>query len=342
MPLSFSALDEEFAAATGRNITNYDNTSAFDDPPSSFTNLVVSSNEGDVDPRLFEEGDTYDLTWTGPDGARTMEDAVVVRSDAAPGQGGIIVLEGPDENGDLTQIIWTPDFNLEEWYDDHNSSRSNPQFYTSDRQPDYDHKFVCFAAETAIFGPGGTRPAGQIKPGDLVMTLDSGMQPVLWAGHQTVPGYGAAAPVLFDPGAFGNDAPLRLSQQHRVLYRSALADIHFGSSEVLIPAKALVDECTVHIAPCRSVTYVHLLLDMHSVLFAEGAPCESLLLGTQALQALDGDMQAELTALLPQAMSDNPGRHVRSARPILTVREAQMLRGLHMPAGVPSSGMARL
>jgi hypothetical protein len=324
MPLQFFALDNQFAASTGSNVNSSPGRSKFDYPPTSSKDLVITAKDGDPDPRLFEVGDTYDVSYGG-NGGMTLLDAVVIRSDSAPGGGGVIVFEGLDENGDLTQVVWTPDFDLESWYFDNFTNGNPPQFYTTDQNASYDHTFVCFAAETRIATAMGGIAAGEVWEGDHVATLDAGPQPVVWTGQRRVAGTGRNAPVLFTNGAIGNHAPLRLSQQHRVLVRSPLAELMFGASEVLVPAKALVDGVSVQIVPCRQITYVHLLLPRHQLVMAEGAPCESLLLGDMARDAIG----------LPKGAF---GCDATPVRPILSFAEAVALRGARpppMPAPTP-------
>ena len=252
----------------------------------------------------------------------TIEDAVVVRSDAAPGQGGVIVFEGTDENGDPAQIVWTPDFDLEGWYWDNYNPSAEPGFYTSDTNSSYTHTYVCFAAETPILTARGPRPVSRIVPGDRVWTLDGGYQPVLWVGQRTVIGFGPNAPVMFSPDTIGNQTPLRLSQQHRVHVASPLAELFFASHEVLAPAKAFAGQDGITFAPCGEVTYVHLLLEQHHILQASGALCESLLLGDEADDILADAIPGQLHRLC---------RGQRAARPVLTYREACSVIGSRIP-----------
>ena len=328
MPFTIYAIDEEFAAATGSNVNATANTSVFDNPPNAFANLTITTNEGDSDPRLFEIGDTYDLNWGGFGGGGTIEDAVVVRSDPAPGNGGIVVFEGLDEHGEITQIIWTPGFNLEDWYWDSYNPSAEPQFYVEDINAGYTHGFVCFAEETRIATALGGIAAGDLWAGDRVGTLDAGAQPVLWVGRRQVPGRGADAPVLFTPGAIGNFAPLRLSQQHRVLVRSAMAELMFGASEVLVPAKAMVNGEDIRIDLCPRVDYVHVLLPAHHIVMAEGAACKSLLPGEVSRNRAD----------LPRRVAH---RRYAPARPILSYAEAIALLGTGPDPAVRRCGARR-
>lgn len=310
MAFSIFAADNEFAVSTGANVNSGGDRSDFDYPPTSSINLVVTTNDGDTDPRLFEIGDTYDLSFGGAGGSQTIEDATVLRSDMAEGGGGIIVFEGLDQAGSLTQVVWTPGFDLQSWYFNNFTGGIPPQFFATDQNAAYVHEFVCFAAETRIATPLGARRVDEIQPGDAVITLDRGARPVVWVGRRRVKGYGANAPVEIATGVLGNTGPLRLSQQHMVLWYSVLSELLFAAQEVLIPVRALVDGRNVRLRPCADITYVHLMLDRHELLIAEGAVCESLL----RVPSRIGD--------------DGPDPGQRTARPVLTYHEARIVTGV--------------
>lgn len=174
--------------------------------------------------------------------------------------------------------------------------------------------------------PDGPRAVADLQAGDAVRTLDHGAARLIWTGQQRVQGTGPNAPVRFATGAIGNHAPLLLSQQHRVLMRTPLAELLFGHPEVLIPARALVDGGDVRLTPAAHITYVHILLARHEVLWAEGAECESLLLGEETQRVLDDPARDEMHRLMPGASRPPSGAvHSRAARPILRMGEARRL-----------------
>ena len=327
MSFSFYAQDNEFAAATGANVGISPTVSRFDNPTDTFTGLAIADNDGDSDPRLIEVGDTYDLTWQDGSGSNSVQDAVVLRSDDAPGGGGIIVFQGTDESGALTQIIWTPGFDLSQWYADNYTPYAPPGFYTVDQNPKYSHKFVCFGSKTGISTPYGYVPAADLTAGDLVDTLDNGFQSLRWVGKSTIGGHGAAAPVRFAAGAVGNNTTLFLSQNHRVLLRSEKAELYFGSSEVLVPAKVLVNGRGIHIAPQRKITYVHFLLENHEIVLADGMWCESLYPGAVARHILSRTAETDPDGVLQETLAAPAGQAPKPARPLLTTREARALAG---------------
>lgn len=315
MAITFTAGDNQFGTATGSNVNTTGGTSTFDDPPIQSTNLLITPNAGDPSPRTVELGDQYDVSFDLGGTTFTLEDATVLRTDSLGGNQGVVVLEGNDQNGDLAQVVWTPNYDLQGWYDA-NSEDGTPGFYTSDTDPGSGVTYMCFDAATRLRVPGGWRAAGDLAPGMQVETPDDGPRPVRRSTARRVRGAGPNTPIEFAPGAIGNDRPLRLSGQHRVLLRSPMAELMFGNSEVLVPAKALVDGKTVRPRPCARVGYVHLLMDRHQIVLAEGAPCETLLMGDVAREILDP---------VPPAAQASP---MRAARPILTYREARAVLNL--------------
>jgi hypothetical protein len=321
MVKTFIALDNEFAAATGSNVNNAPNTSTFDYPPNSTKDLTITSKPGDSNPNLFELGETYDVAWGGNGGGKSITDAVVIRSDDGPnGEGGIIVFEGTDENGEMAQIVWSPGVDLEGWYWDNFDSGSSPGFWTADQNSAYVHNVVCFGAPTRIRTEKGDIPAGQITPGMRVWTLDAGYQPVIWVGHRKGPGLGSAAPVVFEQGSIDNSKPMVLSQQHRVLIKSPMAELYFASPEVFVPAKAMIGSPGISLRNSSQIEYAHLLLDQHHILKAEGALCESLFMGDVSDTLLSDEISAN------ESLFDNMHAQV-AARPMLTYHEARKIVG---------------
>jgi hypothetical protein len=87
-----------------------------------------------------------------------------------------------------------------------------------------------------------------------------------WIGSRAV---GGAVPVRITAGAFGDGQPHRdlwLSPDHAVCVDGAL-----------IPVRYLVNGTTITEVACDAVTYWHVELETHAVLFAEGLAAESYL-----------------------------------------------------------------
>ncbi len=133
---------------------------------------------------------------------------------------------------------------------------------------------ACFAEGTRIATMRGPRPVEAIEPGEHVLTASGRLARVRWTGHRRIacarhPRPDLVHPVLVAPGAIAPGVParaLRLSPDHAVLREG-----------VLIPVRLLANGDTIRTEPVATVTYWHIELDRHDVLFAEGLACESYL-----------------------------------------------------------------
>jgi hypothetical protein len=185
---------------------------------------------------------------------------------------------------------------------------------------------ICFTPGTRILTAAGERPIETLVPGDLVVTRDNGPRPVRWIGVSTVPGTGDFAPIAIAPTRLaGARRPLLVSPQHRVLHFGFEAELLFGTPEVLVAARHLVDGGDVQISPRPRVTYIHLMLDRHEVIYAEGAATESFFAGDIGLTAITPRARAELFDRFPALRSD-PARYGPTARRCLRRHEAQLIR----------------
>lgn len=327
MTVTIYAEDNEFAAASGDNVDVDPEFSYFDHPPNSTSDLTVTSNMGDDHPFIFEVGETYDLTWSGHGGGGIMEDAVIIRSDyLGPGEGAI-VFEGINSvTGEPFQMVWTPGFDLEEWYWDNGGGPDSPNgFWTSDQNASETVQVVCFVAGTRIATPDGTVPIEALKQGHQVLTADNRACPVLWVGEKTLLGAGRAAPVVFEAGSIGNDRDLAVSQNHRIMLASPFAELFFAANEVFVPAKALINGTSIYTRIQPQVSYHHVLLPDHEVLLAEGATCESLFLGDVARGRVGHDAQNEVAQFFPELASFPKVEQMRTARMDLRFKQARFL-----------------
>lgn len=159
---------------------------------------------------------------------------------------------------------------------------------------------ICFASGTRIETPNGSRLIEDIKVGDLVVTQNNGPQPVRWRAARDLPAVGRLAPIVFLPGAMGNDHVLRVSPQHRICMSDWRAELWFGEDAVLVPAKELVDGEKIFPQQGGIVTYHHLLFDRHEIIFAEGIAAESFHPGAVGLSSLESAARDELFAIFPE------------------------------------------
>ena len=185
---------------------------------------------------------------------------------------------------------------------------------------------ICFAEGTLIETVSGPVPVEALCPGDLIATQDNGYQPLRWIGRSTVPAGGDLAPVLIKAGTFGTKRDLRVSPQHRMLLSGAEAQYLFGGTEVMAAASHLINDHSVRRQPTELVTYLHLLLDRHEVIFAEGAATESFFPGPQAFDAMSAATLDSLFRAMP-ALRSNPKGFGPTARQCLTGRETKAAFG---------------
>ncbi|WP_295313745.1 Hint domain-containing protein [Roseobacter sp.] len=192
---------------------------------------------------------------------------------------------------------------------------------------------ICFTPGTRISTPHGQRPVETLQVGDLVQTRDNGAQRIEWIGSRHMTGARLFAmprlrPVRIRTGALGVERPdqeLLVSPEHRMLVSGPVAEDLFNTPEVLVAARDLID--SQHIATdlsVRNVTYIHLLLGRHNVLWANGVMTESFHPASSALTSLEPQDRARLLAQYPD-LSFDPHTYGSYARRNLSSSEAAIL-----------------
>jgi hypothetical protein len=193
---------------------------------------------------------------------------------------------------------------------------------------------ICFTPGTRIATPDGPKLIQSLRPGDRVLTKDDGAQEVLWTGSRRMSGARLYAmphlrPIRFRAGAFGNDRPepdLIVSPAHRMLIKGAAAQTLFGTTEVLVRAEDLLNHTTITVDHVlREVTYIHILLERHNIVFANGVETESFHPSNTALEMIDPAQRDVLMAVMPQ-VAINPEAYGDYARRNLSASEAALLR----------------
>jgi hypothetical protein len=132
----------------------------------------------------------------------------------------------------------------------------------------------CFASGTRILTPRGEVQVQNLKVGDLVITRAGEDKPIIWIGQRMLnlrqhPRPDTVQPIRIDAGAFNDATPNRdlvLSPDH-ALYLDGF----------LVPVKALVNGENIVQLNRASVTYYHLELESHEVIFADGTMVETYL-----------------------------------------------------------------
>ncbi|MEP3786732.1 Hint domain-containing protein [Ascidiaceihabitans sp.] len=145
---------------------------------------------------------------------------------------------------------------------------------------------ACFTAGAMIETDQGLVAVEQLTTDMKLQTSDNGAQPVRSILSRIVDGWGKFAPVVIAKGALGNGD-------------------------------------TIFRKPVAEVTYYHILMDRHEIIYAEGVPTESYHMDDAALH--DDDLALELQDLFPELLRCAS----ESARVTLRGYEKQALQAVH-------------
>ena len=189
---------------------------------------------------------------------------------------------------------------------------------------------ICFLPGTAIATPDGPQPVETLEPGQRVLTRDNGAQPVIWRGETRLSGaelylHPHLRPVRIASGALPGGRPdgdLLVSPAHRLLLRAPGC---LQSDEVLVAAGDLEDGHGIRRDfTASAVRYVHLMLERHEILTANGVACESFHPGLADPRVLNWHARS-LEQAAP-GLLDDLARFGEPARQCLSRGEAGILR----------------
>ncbi len=192
---------------------------------------------------------------------------------------------------------------------------------------------ICFTPGTRIDTPDGPRLVEDLREGDRVQTKDNGSEQIEWIGSRHMTGARLFAmprlrPIRIRAGALGTTRPdedLLVSPEHRMLIEGDTARALFNTPEVLIAAKDLVNASTISVdLALREVTYIHLLLRSHQILWANGVETESFHPASATLSTLGQADRLRLLARYP-ALEFEPHTYGGFARRSLSTPEAAIL-----------------
>lgn len=266
-------------------------------------------------PVPLDDDATLDHGFTLTDGYRSFPASLV---DVGPGTAPLLLFldEVPPQDTDL----WVVQVHME-------AAEVN-------RMLDKPTGVICFTPGTRIRTEQGDRPIDDIQAGDCIQTKDNGLQEVRWVGSKRVSGARLYAmpelrPIRMRRGALGIDRPdedLLVSPLHRMLVKGPRAQALFNTDEVLVTARDLVDDRTViRDHSVAQVTYIHLMLDRHQIVFANGLESESFLPGAEALAAVEGAQRASLFDIMPE-IERNPLAYGDPVRRSLSRAEAAIMQ----------------
>lgn len=193
---------------------------------------------------------------------------------------------------------------------------------------------ICFTPGTRIATEQGFRRIEALQPGDRILTKDNGAQDILWTGYRRMSGARLYAmphlrPIRFKTGALGIDRPdedLLVSPQHRMLLKGPTAKTLFNTDEVLVKAEDLLNDSSICVDhTLREVTYIHILLERHNIIWANGLETESFHPSNCALDTIEANQRTTLLSLVP-GIDANPARYGDYARRNLSSSEVAILR----------------
>ncbi len=173
--------------------------------------------------------------------------------------------------------------------------------YASQSESDFSFQSgpVCFLKGTLIDTATGARLVETLRPGDLVETLDNGMQPVRYIScrcYKFKNGPHKMKPIRIRPNALGPKTPNRellVSPQHRI----ALPQ---NNPTHIVAAKRLLRLPGVTERPsCKIARYYHILLDQHQLVRANGAWAETLLVTKYSSDQAQLPSQLQRTRMKP-------------------------------------------
>ncbi|NSX55898.1 Hint domain-containing protein [Parasulfitobacter algicola] len=165
------------------------------------------------------------------------------------------------------------------------------------------------SSDAQVRTPCGPRRIEFIRPGDLIITRDRGLQPVrmVWSycledvQHPTEK---PRVPVCLNTRAIGPMMPSRslvLAPDHKVLVPSYLVASSVTDQGSLLAASGLAG-CSKDAFYDNSKTkieFYNLVFDCHEIIFANGLPVETFHPTVEALSHVDEDARREIQARFP-------------------------------------------
>ena len=193
---------------------------------------------------------------------------------------------------------------------------------------------VCFTPGTTILTSDGPRDVASLVEGDFVQTADNGRAEILWLASRRITGARMKAipsltPVRLRAGALDKDVPdagLLVSHDHQIVLCGSRAQTLYNAEEVLVTARDLInDHSIIRDHGQREVTYIHMMLPKHEVVFANGVATESFHPASAELTMMDENQRDRMFDRLPNQTGgvQNYGEY---ARRVLSDSEAAILQ----------------
>ena len=196
---------------------------------------------------------------------------------------------------------------------------------------------VCFAKGALISTAKGLVAVEKLKVGDQVLTIDGEHAPIVWLGHRRVNCLKHSQPELANPVRVSKDAFGPGMPSADVFLSPAHAVYAYGH---LVPVRHLINDVTITQESVDSITYYHIELPKHTVIFAQGLPAETYLDSDNRQFFISADQPANVEPLQAVEFSESYGRDLYLANcyaPFVTegpVLEAIQEKLMGMPAAV--------
>jgi hypothetical protein len=244
--------------------------------------LSTDSNGDPIpsDPELTINISAFDYATQQYDGTFAVNTAVAGGGGVVTVSAGDISITGLESqiNADLATLTFTDatagdDPNINIYTVDH-SYVNDPAGYQSATYVYGNIDVACYVAGTRIATAAGEVAVEDLNIGDELKTLHAGLQKIKWIGTR---GYAApfanhasVLPICISAGAIADNVPSRdlwVSPGHAICIDG-----------VLIHAQRLINGVSVLQAErVESVTYYHIELETHEVIFAENCPAETFM-----------------------------------------------------------------
>jgi hypothetical protein len=158
----------------------------------------------------------------------------------------------------------------------------------------------------------GERPIEDLKPGDLIITRNLGLQKLRYISFQDVDltSEPLQSPIKINCRHLGFDRSGYFKPNQRISLRNPMFEIMFGSSEVLVRCGDLIDQPGVeHVNNLTSVTYVSLGFLKRHLVMCNGGLIDVGPESQKPTRTCLGSEEARLAVQLLQPKETPPKRH---------------------------------
>ncbi len=165
---------------------------------------------------------------------------------------------------------------------------------------------------------GRYKPLAEIRPGDIVETLEHGAVPVMGKIARNVPARGSFRPVRLRAPYFGLQQDIIVAPDQKLVVSQPMVEYMFGCEAVLVPARHLVNGTSAIWSDNHlTKTYHQLILPGHETIVAAGSALESLFLGRMRRKP-----ERHMASLLAPVARERLPEHLLSAHQVLRPFEA--------------------